>query len=171
MNPYTLVSLCWAVFYHHWYNAFSCRKCRWIRLFSEHTWHWIHYHMLNWLLKVHKNKWERRKVDQFKLSISGLRHWSISQLQALQFNRKCQKRLLTLLKGAILIPKDAKFLYQRRLYADCANMHTDLSLDWAHMYTDTITKTRLYNFNPLKLLCYIVKLGFIGVYIFFLISA
>ena len=34
-----------------------------------------------------------------------------------------------------------------------------------------ITKTCLYNFNPLKPHFYIVKLGFTGVYIIFLISA
>ena len=34
-----------------------------------------------------------------------------------------------------------------------------------------ITKTCLYNFDPLKPLFYIVKLGFAGVYIIFLISA
>ena len=34
-----------------------------------------------------------------------------------------------------------------------------------------ITKTRLYNFDPLKPQFYIVKLGFTGVYIIFLISA
>ena len=34
-----------------------------------------------------------------------------------------------------------------------------------------ITKTCLYNFDPLKLHFYIVKLGFTGVYIIFLISA
>ena len=34
-----------------------------------------------------------------------------------------------------------------------------------------ITKTYLYNFDPLKPHVYIVKLGFIGVYIIFLISA
>ena len=32
-----------------------------------------------------------------------------------------------------------------------------------------ITKTRLYNFDPLKPHFYIVKLGFTGVYIIFLI--
>ena len=36
---------------------------------------------------------------------------------------------------------------------------------------DTIMKTRLYNVNPLKPHFYIVKLGFTGVYIIFLISA
>ena len=34
-----------------------------------------------------------------------------------------------------------------------------------------ITKTRLYNFDPLKPHFYTVKLGFTGVYIIFLISA
>ena len=34
-----------------------------------------------------------------------------------------------------------------------------------------IMKTRLYNFDPRKPLFYIVKLGFTGVYIIFLISA
>ena len=33
------------------------------------------------------------------------------------------------------------------------------------------TKTRIYNFDPLKPHFYIVKLGFTGVYIIFLISA
>ena len=35
----------------------------------------------------------------------------------------------------------------------------------------SITKTRLYNFDPLKPHFYIIKLGFTGVYISFLISA
>ena len=34
-----------------------------------------------------------------------------------------------------------------------------------------ITKTRLYNFDPLKPHFYIVKLGFTGVFIIFIISA
>ena len=37
--------------------------------------------------------------------------------------------------------------------------------------TVNITKTRLYNFTPLQPHFYIVKLGFTGVYIIFLISA
>ena len=42
----------------------------------------------------------------------------------------------------------------------------------ATMYQWTfITKTYLYNFDPLKPHFYIVKLGFTGVYIIFLISA
>ena len=36
---------------------------------------------------------------------------------------------------------------------------------------NAITKTYLYNFDPLKPHFYIVKLGFTGVYIIFLISA
>ena len=36
---------------------------------------------------------------------------------------------------------------------------------------DGITKSYLYNFDPLKPHFYIVKLGFTGIYIIFLISA
>ena len=39
------------------------------------------------------------------------------------------------------------------------------------MYIYLITKTRLYNSDPLQPHFYIVKLGFTGVYIIFLISA
>ena len=39
------------------------------------------------------------------------------------------------------------------------------------IYKILITKTCLYNFDPLKLHFYIVKLGFTGVYIIFLISS
>ena len=39
------------------------------------------------------------------------------------------------------------------------------------MFTILITKTCLYNFDPLKPHFYIVKLGFTGVYIIFVISA
>ena len=57
---------------------------------------------------------------------------------------------------------------------------SDLNLRCAHMsagrFSDLaaqvcITKTCLYNFDPLKPHFYIVKLGFTGVYIIFLISA
>ena len=36
------------------------------------------------------------------------------------------------------------------------------------MHLQTMTKTSLYNFDPLKPIFYIVKLGFSGVYIIFL---
>ena len=39
------------------------------------------------------------------------------------------------------------------------------------LVVETITKTHLYSFDPLKPHFYIVKLGFTGVYIIFLISA
>ena len=39
-----------------------------------------------------------------------------------------------------------------------------------HLYVDYVTKTCLYNVDPLKPHLYIVKLGFTGVYIIFLIS-
>ena len=38
-------------------------------------------------------------------------------------------------------------------------------------FIEIITKTYLYNFDPLKPHFYIVKLGFTGVYVIFLISA
>ena len=43
--------------------------------------------------------------------------------------------------------------------------------NFAVLFICTITKTRLHNFDPLKPHFYIVKLGFTGVYIIFLISA
>ena len=59
-------------------------------------------------------------------------------------------------------------LFDRVLYITVfsRNIRTDRP-----MQTLYITKTRLYNFDPLKPHFYIVKLGFIGVYIIFLISA
>ena len=47
---------------------------------------------------------------------------------------------------------------QQRLSSACSDAQADL-----------ITKTRLYNFDPLKPHFYKVKLGFTGVYIIFLI--
>ena len=44
-------------------------------------------------------------------------------------------------------------------------------MNYTRSYDSTITKTYLYNFDPLKPHFYIVKLGFTGVYIIFLISA
>ena len=67
-------------------------------------------------------------------------------------------------------------------WSDWANAQADLNLHWMHMFEGTfsdveahffsvIMKTCLYNFDPLKPHFYIVKLGFTGVYIIFLISA
>ena len=49
----------------------------------------------------------------------------------------------------------------------------DQLLSKVHVYgrTSLITKTCLYNVDPLKSHFYIVKVGFTGVYIIFLISA
>ena len=49
-------------------------------------------------------------------------------------------------------------------------MVIQLSLELFYNFS-VITKTCLYNFDPLKPHCYIVKLGFTGVYIIFVISA
>ena len=46
-----------------------------------------------------------------------------------------------------------------------------LEVGVAYYFIQHITKTRLYNFDPLKPHFYVVKLGFTGVYIIFLISA
>ena len=72
---------------------------------------------------------------------------------------------------------------------DCVGVQPGLSLRWEHgrRYVTHvaaqchkksfmpnlhfITKTNLYNFDPLKPHFYIVKLGLTGVYIIFLISA
>ena len=66
----------------------------------------------------------------------------------------CMKKLYT-----IGYSKYAKW----KFWSDCTNMLADLNV--------RITKTCLYNFDPLKPHFYIVKLGFTGVYITFLISA
>ena len=66
---------------------------------------------------------------------------------------------------------------------DSANAQADLNLCWAHMSEGKLSdvaahfcfhfipNTCLYNFDSLKPHFYIVKLGFTGVYIIFLISA
>ena len=48
---------------------------------------------------------------------------------------------------------------------------SDTSTSNLNLFRFYITKTCLYNFDPLKSHFYVVKLGFTGVYIIFLISA
>ena len=50
-------------------------------------------------------------------------------------------------------------------------LHVHSAKTQVRLHLQFITKTRLYNSDPLKPHCYIEKLGFIGVYIIFLISA
>ena len=53
-----------------------------------------------------------------------------------------------------------------------ANKKQNIDLfEYCLLYLHCITETCLYNFDPLKPHFYIVKLGFTGVYIIFLISA
>ena len=61
----------------------------------------------------------------------------------------------------------------RGLGREIGNFGTDQLSDMGRTqrYVSCITKTRLYNFDPLKPHFYIVKLGFRGVYIICLISA
>ena len=56
----------------------------------------------------------------------------------------------------------AKHSFNSKVREDFFGRHTALNT------YQLITKTCLYNFDPLKPHFYIVKLGFIGVYIFFL---
>ena len=72
---------------------------------------------------------------------------------------------------AFWVAKDATFPH-----ADNKNFHqTALMCRHIWVFVDThvrsITKTHQYNFDPLKPHFYIVKMGFTGVYIIFLISA
>ena len=65
---------------------------------------------------------------------------------------------------------------QRRNKLAHSSTHSDKSFHCLHEKKNlhpwlSITKTRLYNFDPLKPLFYVVKLGFAGIYIIFLISA
>ena len=55
---------------------------------------------------------------------------------------------------------------KRKKNRACAKPHPAICSPMKH-----ITKTCLYNFDPLELLFYILKLGFTRVYIIFLISA
>ena len=56
---------------------------------------------------------------------------------------------------------------QWRFWSHSANAQAELNLRWTHI----ITKTYLYNVDPLYPNFYIVKLGFTGLYVIFLISA
>ena len=67
-------------------------------------------------------------------------------------------------------------LIQNRNYTCKAVGNLFFLIYWVHHFVSLhydlgITKTYLYNFDPLKPHFYIVKLGFTGVYIIFLISA
>ena len=53
---------------------------------------------------------------------------------------------------------------------DLEDKHWYCQMQFYNDRGSTITKTYLYNFDPLKPYFYIVKLGFTGVYIIFLIS-
>ena len=57
------------------------------------------------------------------------------------------------------------------LFLNTWNLSRNGGKSMSSVWSLFITKTRLYNFDPLKPHFYIVKLGFTGVYIIFLISA
>ena len=61
---------------------------------------------------------------------------------------------------------------ERKTWTNKGNDNYEVAVSLLHNTTShTITKTYLYNFDLLKPHFYIVKLGFTGVYIIFLISA
>ena len=76
--------------------------------------------------------------------------------------------------GAVVCHQAPKYLYTqpraRRVRARCTNGLNSFTI-LKVIYILSITKTYLYNFDPIKPHFYIVKLGFTGVYIIFLISA
>ena len=57
-----------------------------------------------------------------------------------------------------------------RLYISFSKYHVKFDIQTSTLCQYCITKTCLYNFDPLKSHFYIVKLGFTGVYIIILIS-
>ena len=67
------------------------------------------------------------------------------------------------------------FFYAKNIVNKCSFINKIIYNECPHallkLKRQTITKTRLYNFDPLKPHFYIVKLGFTWVYIIFLISA
>ena len=69
-------------------------------------------------------------------------------------------------QGRIYVPVSLPFFVQMLL--ECCFM---VSFRASQHLTAVITKTFLYNVDPLKPHFYIVKLGFSGVYIIFVISA
>ena len=71
---------------------------------------------------------------------------------------------------ALMLPSDCLQKNVRLLFSViCKLTGNSVVIDRADYFS--ITKTCLYNFDPLKPHFYIVKLGFTGVYIIFLISA
>ena len=96
----------------------------------------------------------------------------------------CLKRLQLLVthnsltENGTIKPRDIKWYrpWEKRSFSEFRQMRTfDECLQnntFPHeVHHMIITKTYLYNFDPLKPHFYIVKLGFTGVYIIFLISA
>ena len=74
------------------------------------------------------------------------------------------KYFFFLLSGKYVLEKCILFSHE-------AEMHVQKNSESDNKSLDAITKTRLYNFDPLKPHFYIVKLEFTWVYIIFLISA
>ena len=85
------------------------------------------------------------------------------------------KKIITNLSSAELAQRVVKVNYPDADFLVHYMITFKIQLPWEERKKErdkeTITKTYLYNFDPLKPHVYTVKLGFTGVYIIFLISA
>ena len=89
----------------------------------------------------------------------------------LRYKNRCKKSVMSLQCRDVIEETDARSYCS--LTAVSQLRQTDVILPTtSHIILNPlqpITKTRLYNFDPLKPHFYIIKLGFTGVYIIFLI--
>ena len=110
----------------------------------------------------------------------GRVYWKYSGVNGLMYLRTCAssedsdqhahlRNMIRIFTGLVLDSQWCKVssCEQRRLI----RLHVCAGLFQASLGARHITKTCLYNFDPLKPHFYIVKLGFTGVYIIFLILA
>ena len=81
---------------------------------------------------------------------------------------------IVMIRMHIYFTMRVKILQYIKLFSGCleyqnnySNKFTENVIIKTIEWENHITKTRLYNFDPLKRLYYIVKLGFTGVYIIF----
>ena len=126
------------------------------------SWSRVWYQLVNQQLRVHLNceflniKHAKKNCAPTCIHTFLLQHETIIHFCAVQ--KYCISFLGVNIPCMVL---DKKFQYIYRIYQKYTNRHA-----WVN-----ITKTRLYNFDPLKSHFYIVKLGFTRVYIIFLLSA
>ena len=101
------------------------------------------------------------RTIRYRHLISNIKIISFSRVHSLNMNRNLilRRRSANFASSCPVRP------YQKN-HQNLGKKHAPLNFRVGY-----ITKTRLYNFDPLEPNFYIVKLGFTGVYIIFLISA